>query len=80
MVEVAHPQDLGMSRYNEFQLLALFNSQRFRNWNISYVCPSTGQLKHLDNFLAILSAFSCERINTTRYLSTSPIVCSLTAR
>ncbi len=42
----------GVSRYNEFQVLALYDSPRFRNWNISYVwSKAQGDLNTADNFL-----------------------------
>jgi len=51
-------KSLGLSRYNEFQLLALYNSQRFRNWNISYVWSNAqGSLNTADNFLGDFPAF-----------------------
>ena len=42
----------GSSHYNEFQLLALYNSQRFQNWTVSYVwSKAQGSLNTTDNFL-----------------------------
>ena len=48
----------GMSRYNEFQVLALYNDERFHNWNISYVwSKARGSLNTSDNFLGDFPAF-----------------------
>lgn len=48
----------GVSRYNEFQLLALYDGQRFHNWNISYVwSKAQGSLNTADNFLGDFPAF-----------------------
>jgi len=42
----------GVSRYNEFQFLALYDSPRFHNWTVSYVwSKSQGDLNTADNFL-----------------------------
>jgi hypothetical protein len=42
----------GSSRYDELQLLALYDSQRFHNWNVSYVWSrAQGSLNTADNFL-----------------------------
>jgi len=42
----------GVSRYNEFQLLSLYDSPRFHNWTVSYVwSKSLGDLNTADNFL-----------------------------
>ena len=42
----------GVSRYNEFQLLALFDSPKFHSWTVSYVwSKSQGDLNTADNFL-----------------------------
>jgi len=42
----------GVSRYNEFQLLALYDTPRFHNWNVSYVwSKAQGSLNTADNFL-----------------------------
>jgi hypothetical protein len=42
----------GVSRYNEFQLLALYDSPRFHNWTVSYVwSKAQGDLNTADNFL-----------------------------
>jgi hypothetical protein len=42
----------GISRYDEFQAIALYNGQRFRNWNVAYVWSRTrGSLNTADNFL-----------------------------
>ena len=43
----------GVSRYNEFQALALYHSTRFQNWTISYVWSrAQGSLNTADNFLS----------------------------
>ena len=43
----------GVSRYNEFQAIALYNGQRFRNWNVAYVWSrARGSLNTADNFLS----------------------------
>ena len=43
----------GVSRYNEFQAIAIYNSRRFRNWNASYVwSKARGSLNTADNFLS----------------------------
>ncbi len=48
----------GVSRYNEFQLLALYDDRRFHNWNISYVwSKAQGSLNTADNFLGDFPAF-----------------------
>jgi len=48
----------GLSRYDEFQLLALYDSQRFHNWNVSYVWSKVrGSLNTADNFLGDFPAF-----------------------
>ncbi len=48
----------GVSHYNEFQLLALYNSQRFQNWTVSYVwSKAQGSLNTADNFLGDFPAF-----------------------
>ena len=42
----------GLSRYDELQLLALYDSPRFHNWNVSYVwSKARGSLNTADNFL-----------------------------
>lgn len=42
----------GRSQYDEVQLLAAYNNQRFRNWNFSYVWSrARGHLNTADNFL-----------------------------
>jgi hypothetical protein len=42
----------GVSRYSEFQAIALYNSQRFHNWNVAYVWSrARGSLNTADNFL-----------------------------
>lgn len=42
----------GVSRYNEFQLLALYDNPRFHNWTVSYVwSKAQGDLNTADNFL-----------------------------
>jgi Carboxypeptidase regulatory-like domain/TonB dependent receptor/TonB-dependent Receptor Plug Domain len=42
----------GRSQYREIQMLAVYNSERFHNWNISYVWSSArGHLNSADNFL-----------------------------
>lgn len=47
----------GISRYDEFQALALYNDRRFHNWTISYVwSKAQGNLNTADNFLADLPA------------------------
>ena len=48
----------GQSNYHEFQALALYDSQRFHNWNISYVWSrAQGSLNTADNFLGDFPAF-----------------------
>jgi carboxypeptidase family protein/TonB-dependent receptor-like protein len=48
----------GRSQYHELQVLALYNSQRFRNWNVSYVWSrAQGNLNTTDNFLGDFPAF-----------------------
>lgn len=48
----------GRSQYRELQVLALFNNQRFRNWNVSYVWSrAQGNLNTTDNFLGDFPAF-----------------------
>jgi hypothetical protein len=48
----------GVSRYDEFQAIALYNSRRFRNWNASYVrSRASGSLNTADNFLSDLPAY-----------------------
>jgi len=48
----------GRSRYKELQVLAIFNSQRFHNWNLSYVWSGArGSLNTADNFLGDFPAF-----------------------
>ncbi len=48
----------GVSSYNEFQAIALYNSQRFHNWNVSYVWSrARGSLNTADNFLSDFPAF-----------------------
>ncbi|MGZ8845523.1 MAG: TonB-dependent receptor [Pyrinomonadaceae bacterium] len=48
----------GRSQYRELQVLALFNNQRFHNWNISYVWSrAQGNLNTTDNFLGDFPAF-----------------------
>jgi hypothetical protein len=43
----------GVSRYDEFQAIALYNGRRFRNWNASYVWSRAGgSLNTADNFLS----------------------------
>ena len=43
----------GVARYDEIQAIALYNSQRFHNWNVSYVWSrSRGSLNTADNFLS----------------------------
>ena len=43
----------GVSRYDEFQTIALYNGQRFRNWNVAYVWSrARGSLNTADNFLS----------------------------
>jgi hypothetical protein len=42
----------GRSQYRELQLLATYSSERFHNWNVSYVWSSArGDLNTADNFL-----------------------------
>jgi hypothetical protein len=48
----------GQSNYHEVQALALYDSQRFHNWNISYVWSrARGSLNTADNFLGDFPAF-----------------------
>lgn len=48
----------GRSQYKELQVLALYNNQRFRNWNVSYVWSrAQGNLNTTDNFLGDFPAF-----------------------
>jgi hypothetical protein len=48
----------GVSRYHEFQALALYDDRRFHNWTISYVwSKAQGNLNTADNFLADLPAY-----------------------
>ena len=48
----------GVSRYDEFQVIALYNSQRFHNWNVAYVWSrARGSLNTADNFLSDLPAY-----------------------
>jgi hypothetical protein len=48
----------GRSQYRELQVLALYNNQRFRNWNVSYVWSrAQGNLNTTDNFLGDFPAF-----------------------
>ena len=48
----------GLSRYKELQVLAIYNSQRFHNWNLSYVWSGArGSLNTADNFLGDFPAF-----------------------
>jgi len=48
----------GRSQYREAQLLALYNSKRFQNWNISYVwSQARGSLNSADQFLGDFPAF-----------------------
>jgi hypothetical protein len=43
----------GVSKYDEFQAVALYNGQRFRNWNVAYVWSrARGSLNTADNFLS----------------------------
>lgn len=45
----------GVSRYDEFQAVALYNSERFHNWNLAYVWSrARGSLNTADNFLSDL--------------------------
>ncbi len=47
----------GTSRYNEFQVLALYSRRRFQNWTISYVWShAEGSLNTADNFLGDMPA------------------------
>jgi len=47
----------GTARYNEFQLLALYDSDRFHNWTVSYVWSrARGSLNTSDNILGDLPA------------------------
>ncbi|MFS8086920.1 MAG: TonB-dependent receptor domain-containing protein, partial [Acidobacteriota bacterium] len=42
----------GVSRYDEFQAIALYNTRRFHNWNLAYVwSKARGSLNTADNFL-----------------------------
>jgi hypothetical protein len=48
----------GISRYSEFQLLALYDNSRFHNWTISYVwSKAQGSLNTADNFLGDFPAY-----------------------
>ena len=48
----------GVSRYNEFQALALYDNRRFHNWTISYTwSKAQGNLNTADNFLGDFPAF-----------------------
>jgi hypothetical protein len=48
----------GQSNYHEFQALAIYDSRRFHNWNISYVWSrAQGSLNTADNFLGDFPAF-----------------------
>ncbi len=48
----------GLSRYDEFQLLTLYDSQRFHNWNVSYVWSrAQGSLNTADSFLGDFPPF-----------------------
>ena len=48
----------GVSRYDEFQAIALYNSRRFHNWNASYVWSrARGSLNTADNFLSDFPAY-----------------------
>jgi Carboxypeptidase regulatory-like domain/TonB dependent receptor len=48
----------GVSRYDEFQAIAIFNSQRFHNWNVAYVWSrARGSLNTADNFLSDFPAY-----------------------
>lgn len=48
----------GVSTYNEFQAIALFNNRRFHNWNIAYVWSrARGSLNTADNFLSDFPAY-----------------------
>jgi hypothetical protein len=48
----------GRSQYRELQVLALYNNQRFHNWNASYVWSrAQGNLNTTDNFLGDFPAF-----------------------
>src|SRR5258708_7875975 len=49
----------GQSNYHEFQALALYDSPRFHNWNISYVWSrAQGSLKTAANFLRDFPAYA----------------------
>jgi len=48
----------GRSQYRELQILAFYNNQRFRNWNVSYVWSrAQGNLNTTDNFLGDFPGF-----------------------
>jgi carboxypeptidase family protein/TonB-dependent receptor-like protein len=48
----------GVSRYDEFQAIALYNSRRFKNWNAAYVWSrARGSLNTADNFLNDFPAY-----------------------
>jgi Carboxypeptidase regulatory-like domain len=48
----------GVSKYDEFQAIALYNNRRFHNWNASYVWSrSRGSLNTADNFLSDFPAY-----------------------
>ena len=48
----------GVSKYDEFQAIALFNNQRFHNWNFAYVWSrARGSLNTADNFLSDFPAY-----------------------
>jgi hypothetical protein len=48
----------GISKYDEFQAIALYNDRRFHNWNASYVWSrARGSLNTADNFLTDFPAY-----------------------
>ena len=48
----------GVTRYNEFQVLGIYNSPRFHNWTFSYVrSRAEGSLNTSDNFLSDSPAY-----------------------
>jgi hypothetical protein len=48
----------GVSRYDEFQAIALYNGRLFKNWNAAYVWSrARGSLNTADNFLSDFPAY-----------------------
>jgi hypothetical protein len=55
-------ESIGVSRYHEFQVLALYHSARFQNWTVSYVWSrAQGSLNTADNFLSDFPALVVRR-------------------